>query len=584
MNNRNRQLLAKIFIGFISVVVVLVLSIGSVLVWATDSIIHHSYMEKSTLIAKRLLENLDVEKFEQLAKNPEEGELYYELQHQLTETLNVSPITYIYVAVPPKPGEDLGLALVDAGDLDSEDVYHIGEEIDGLHYNQILKKLNEAGSFSEYDEVEGIGNVISSYVPLKNKNGEIFAILGVDDDLDSIEEVQKDALHDIMPIFITITIAVSILIMAVIGVILYRLLLPIPFIRESLFKLDEGDLIESERIMEGVNLKRKNSIALLARVFKNTLETLANMIGKIHQTNNEVKETMANVSHVTSTIDSSTNDLLGSIEEISESVNRQDELSNEMLQAMEQMTANITNVTAQVQKAATDLAKTSKLIFESANEAKDVSNEVQKTSDEVKETSQNVHYLTERYKDIESMVTIIQEIADQTNLPALNASIEAARAGEHGKGFAVVADEVKKLAEITKQSTEEISKTINEFKSITLNVLNEMNANTEKVTFGANKVKSISELLIDVQSETEKVLKDVQSIEEITKQMVETAEDVSETIKQSNNASRQVVESTATVKKAADAQEEIVLKLKESTEHLLSNVQMFEDILNKYQV
>lgn len=70
----------------------------------------------------------------------------------------------------------------------------------------------------------------------------------------------------------------------------------------------------------------------------------------------------------------------------------------------------------------------------------------------------------------------------------------------------------------------------------------------------------------------------------ITKQMVETAKDVSETIKQSNYSSRQVVDSTAIVKKAADAQEEIVLKLKESTEHLLSNVQMFEDILNKYRV
>jgi len=208
---------------------------------------------------------------------------------------------------------------------------------------------------------------------------------------------------------------------------------------------------------------------------------------------------------------------------------------------------------------------------------------IRRVSDKVKETAQNVQYLTERYSDIESMVNIIQGIADQTNLLSLNASIEAARAGEHGKGFAVVADEVKKLAELTKQSTEEISEHIQEFRKITQTVLVEMNTNTEKVATGANEVKSISESLVKVSGETGKVLHDVELVEGITQKMVHTARNVSDAIVQSTNVSHHVVESTSVVQKAANAQEETVIKLKAATQQLSENVRVFEESLIKYR-
>ena len=583
MNHGNRQLLSKILIGFVIVVFVLVLSIGAAMIWSTKSIITHSYMEKSTLIAEKLLENIDVEKYEQLAANPIESELYFELQEELTRLLEVSPIAYIYIAVPPKDGEEEGMALVDGGDLSGDEVYHIGETIDEVYYDDILRNLQEGGSYSELDSSQDSGDIISSYVPIKNGNGEIFAILGVDDTLTTISSVQKKALQDILPIFITIIIVMSIVIMTATAMYLYRLLLPIGFIRNATFKLDEGDLIESQRIMDSVNLKRDSSITILGRVYRTTIQSLAKMMRNIRRTNDEVKETTTNISMVTSTIDASTNDLLHSIDEISKSVKQQDALSNEMLEAMALMVGNISEVTAQVEYATLNLTNTSKLIFESANQAATVSREVQETSATVMATAQNVQILTERYSDIESMVNIIQGIADQTNLLALNASIEAARAGEHGKGFAVVADEVKKLAELTKQSTEEISDHIQQFKTITQSVLIEMNMNTEKVATGASKVQSISESLVEVRNETGKVLNDVQLVDSITQNMVSTANHVNQSILQTTNVSRRVVESTSVVQQAANVQEDTVTKLKVATEQLQTNVQVFEEILKKYK-
>ena len=573
-------LLKQLVIGFIIVISCFVISIGAAMTWVTSSVVKHTYMEKATMTAELLLERIDTKKYEQLAANPQQNELYYELQAQLTDLLNYNPITYMYVVVAPTEGEE-ATTLVDAGDLSSDDVYALGDTMDGVFYEEVLASIAKNGSYSEYESTEEFGDLISSYVPLTDANGEVFAVLGVDDSFVLLGSIQEKAMKEIFPIVMAVVLLLSIAIILGAGLYLYRLFKPIKSMSAATYKLDEGNLTEAQALMEQTNLERQTSITAFGRAFRSAIGSMKNSINSIRNVSQDVATTTTTIQNVSTTLDAATNTLLTSIDDISENVSQQERSSNEAIEAVQQMSRDVAQIATQVRMVVQHLQHTSTLIEQSTQNANDATLQMQNMTATVQKTATNVHHLSDKYTNIESMVNVIQGIADQTNLLALNASIEAARVGDAGKGFAVVADEVRNLAELTKNSAEDIRQQIEAFKVVTYTVLSDMTESTVIVEEGATRVQHISTDLTEVLHAAKDVLIEMHEVE---RSIETTVTDVSVAINHSNEVSEKLVIGTNTVRAAAVAQERTLVTLQHTIDDLTRTVESLEQELNKYKV
>ncbi|MBE4579030.1 methyl-accepting chemotaxis protein [Vibrio navarrensis] len=247
----------------------------------------------------------------------------------------------------------------------------------------------------------------------------------------------------------------------------------------------EGDL--SQRI----EVKGQDEIAQLSSGFNGFIE-------KIHATMKEVASTSMSLSEAAESVSAKASTTHNNSQE-------QRDQTIQVVTAINQMGATISEIASNAATAADTANQASdntKLGREVVSKAKNV---IARLADDVEATSQVVTQLATTTRDIGSILDVIRDISDQTNLLALNAAIEAARAGEQGRGFAVVADEVRNLASRTASSTEEIQKMINQLQSDAKDAVTAMDAG-KTVTFegveatdeAVHVLVSISERIADI--------------------------------------------------------------------------------------
>ena len=275
-------------------------------------------------------------------------------------------------------------------------------------------------------------------------------------------------------------------------------------------RLATGDLTAS------VTIRSTDEIGTLMTAMDNMVKSLRLLIGKIKY----AADNMA----------SGSEQLSASAEEISRGMNEQTSRSTQIATAAEQMSQTVVDVA----KNTSNIAQISTQAFDHAKDGEGVVkrsvDEVQAIASTVAESSQVMKRLGESSGQIGDIVGVINDIADQTNLLALNAAIEAARAGEQGRGFAVVADEVRKLAERTTQATSQINSMISSIQSEVAHAGVAMNNATLRVESGVEFSRKTGDSLRNIVSSVNTLQSMVQQIASATEEMSSVSETISSDI------------------------------------------------------
>ena len=263
---------------------------------------------------------------------------------------------------------------------------------------------------------------------------------------------------------------------------------------------------------------------------------------------------------------SAANQMATTSNQVATASHQQSEAASDMAATVEEMTVSINHVADRAQEANRISSASGQLAISGEKVIGQTVSDIQDIAMTVHEAAELIHGLEQHSQQISNVVAVIKEVADQTNLLALNAAIEAARAGEQGRGFAVVADEVRKLAERTAASTKEIGNTIDSMRTSAGNAVTSMQGVVNKVAKGVERAQEANESIKQIGEGSRNA---VSMVEEITAAIREQGTATNNIATQVEHIAQMSEESSAAAGNSSEAAQDLD-RLATDMQHIVS--------------
>ncbi|MDR8014375.1 methyl-accepting chemotaxis protein [Ectopseudomonas guguanensis] len=301
------------------------------------------------------------------------------------------------------------------------------------------------------------------------------------------------------------------------------------------------------RLDSNIERAGRDEIGVLLDAFATMQQRLREMIGQIRAGAGQLVEAAQNISSAST--------------QLSVSTQEQSQAASSMAATVEELTVSINHVADNANEAHGLSSDSGRQSAEGGAVIQETLGSMQRIADTVQGAAAQIAELGQHSDQISSIVNVIKEIADQTNLLALNAAIEAARAGEQGRGFAVVADEVRLLAQRTANSTQEITEMIKKIQLGTRNAVSNMEIGVQQVNGGVEQASQAGDAIVAIRQASGRVVDVVDQISLALREQTVASQDVARNVERIAQMSMQNSEAVADTSRTAQGLQQLAVSL-----------------------
>ncbi|EFM09472.1 methyl-accepting chemotaxis sensory transducer with Cache sensor [Paenibacillus curdlanolyticus YK9] len=437
-------------------------------------------------------------------------------------------------------------------------------EVDAIN-RTVLEE--EKGRYSITDE-QGVARQ-NSYDRIPSTGWRLVSSVATDEVYASVQSAKKMS--------IILAVATAVVVAAVALFISMRMVKPITAITSAVKKLATGDLTPR------LTIRRYDELGQLADNMNQTLDSFSDIVGKasfaaeqVAASSEELTATAIDSLDISNRIVQSTQEVLGAGEVQLQGAEQTSIAMNEMAIGVQRIAESSSVVTEASFSSLQEVQKGRVAITEAVEQMKSVHHSVGKSAEDMR--------ALEGYsQQIGSIVSVITDITNQTQLLSLNASIEAARAGEQGRGFAVVANEVKKLAELSSASAADIANLIREVQTATARAVLAMNQGVSDVDRGADLIHAAGDIFNRISLTFEEISDQIQEVSAASQQMSAGTEEVTASMGEIVNMADNTYRHTQDISEGSTQQKVSMQEISSSAEHLSNMAQELQESLAQFK-